>query len=102
MIKSYTFLICAILAEALGTTTLKLSEQFTKPVPAYCNCFGICNSFLFTQLIFEDYPCWNSLRYLGCGWYCFNSNHRSDSFQTNTRSTRPNRISTNHSWSDNY
>lgn len=34
MIKSYTFLICAILAEALGTTTLKLSEQFTKPVPA--------------------------------------------------------------------
>ena len=31
MIKSYTFLICAILAEALGTTTLKLSEQFTKP-----------------------------------------------------------------------
>ena len=25
MIKSYTFLICAILAEALGTTTLKLS-----------------------------------------------------------------------------
>ena len=34
MIKSYTFLICAILAEALGTTTLKLSELFTKPVPA--------------------------------------------------------------------
>ena len=29
MIKSYTFLICAILAEALGTTTLKLSEQFS-------------------------------------------------------------------------
>jgi multidrug transporter EmrE-like cation transporter len=35
MIKSYTFLICAILAEALGTTTLKLSEQFTKPVLQY-------------------------------------------------------------------
>lgn len=102
MIKSYTFLICAILAEALGTNYIKIIRTIHEACTCYCNCFGICNSFLFTQLIFEDYPCWNSLRYLGCGWYCFNSNHRSDSFQTNTRSTRPNRISTNHSWSDNY
>ena len=45
MIKSYTFLICAILAEALGTTTLKLSEQFTKPVPAIVTVLAYATAF---------------------------------------------------------
>ena len=46
MIKSYTFLICAILAEALGTTTLKLSEQFTKPVPAIVTVLAYATAFV--------------------------------------------------------
>ena len=32
--KNLIFLVLAIVAEASGTTALKLSEQFTRPVPA--------------------------------------------------------------------
>ena len=51
MIKSYTFLICAILAEALGTTTLKLSEQFTKPVPAIVTVWHMQQLFVYSAYL---------------------------------------------------
>lgn len=56
MIKSYTFLICAILAEALGTTTLKLSEQFTKPVPAIVTVLAYATAFCLLSLSLKTIP----------------------------------------------
>lgn len=56
MIKSYTFLICAILAEAFGTTTLKLSEQFTKPVPAIVTVLAYATAFCLLSLSLKTIP----------------------------------------------
>lgn len=56
MIKSYTFLICAILAEALSTTTLKLSEQFTKPVPAIVTVLAYATAFCLLSLSLKTIP----------------------------------------------
>lgn len=56
MIKSYTFLIYAILAEALGTTTLKLSEQFTKPVPAIVTVLAYATAFCLLSLSLKTIP----------------------------------------------
>ena len=59
--------------------------------------------FVYSASIFEEFvPVEIAYAIWAAVGIVFNSNHRSNSFQTNTKSTRPNRISTNHSWSDNY
>lgn len=56
MIKSYIFLTCAILAEALGTTTLKMSEQFTKPIPAIITVVAYAAAFYLLGLSLKTIP----------------------------------------------
>lgn len=56
MIKSYIFLTCAILAEALGTTSLKQSEQFTKPIPAIITGVAYATAFYLLGLSLRTIP----------------------------------------------
>lgn len=102
MIKSYTFLICAILAEALGTTTLKLSEQFTKPVPAIVTVLAYATAFCLLSLSLKTIPVGIAYAIWAAVGIVLIAIIGAIAFKQTPDLPRPNRISTNHSWSDNY
>lgn len=64
MIKGYLFLIIAIILETIGTSLLKVSDQFTKLFPslgaiiAYIGCFYILSLSLKTIPIGIAYGIW--------------------------------------------
>lgn len=64
MIKSYLFLTIAIVLETMGTSMLKVSDQFTKPLPsvgavlAYIGCFYILSLSLRTIPVGVAYGVW--------------------------------------------
>ncbi|MBD2447032.1 multidrug efflux SMR transporter [Nostoc sp. FACHB-152] len=67
MTASWIYLIIAILFEVAGTTSMKLSEGFTKVVPSALIfiCYGICFSFLTLSLkkieVSVAYAVWSGL-----------------------------------------
>lgn len=54
--KNLIFLALAIIAEASGTTALKLSEQFTKPLPAVITVLAYAAAFYFLSLSLKTIP----------------------------------------------
>ena len=62
--KSYLFLVIAIVLETTGTSMLKISEQFTKPLPAigtvlaYIGCFYVLSLSLKTIPVGIAYGIW--------------------------------------------
>ena len=54
--KNYLFLCLAILAEAIGTTALKTSEQFTRPLPAVITVVAYVAAFYFLGLSLKTIP----------------------------------------------
>ena len=54
--KNLIFLVLAIVAEASGTTALKLSEQFTRPVPAVITVLSYAIAFYFLSLSLRTIP----------------------------------------------
>ncbi|MBD2597690.1 hypothetical protein BCD64_13980 [Nostoc sp. MBR 210] len=67
MINSWIYLITAILFEVAGTTSMKLSEGFTRTIPSVLIfvCYGICFSFLTLALkkieVSIAYSVWSGL-----------------------------------------
>lgn len=67
MIASWIYLIVAILFEVAGTTSMKLSEGFTRVIPSVLIfiCYGICFSFLTLSLkkieVSVAYSVWSGL-----------------------------------------
>lgn len=54
--KNFIFLAAAIIAEAAGTTALKLSEQFTRPIPAVITIISYAAAFYFLSLSLKTIP----------------------------------------------
>lgn len=54
--RDWLFLIGAIVCETLGTSMLKLSEQFTKPVPSIVCVAGYMLSFYLLSLALRTLP----------------------------------------------
>lgn len=52
----YVFLLIAIVAEVIGTTFLKLSDGFTKPMPAAVTAVSYGVSFYFLSLTLRTLP----------------------------------------------
>lgn len=52
----YVLLGAAILAEALGTTALKLSQGFSQPLPSIGVVVGYGTAFYLLSLVLEDLP----------------------------------------------
>ncbi|BAY15794.1 small multidrug resistance protein [Nostoc sp. HK-01] len=67
MVNSWLYLIAAILFEVAGTTSMKLSEGFTRTIPSVLIfiCYGICFSFLTLALkkieVSIAYAVWSGL-----------------------------------------
>ncbi|MBU7582592.1 MAG: multidrug efflux SMR transporter [Nostoc sp. TH1S01] len=67
MVSSWIYLIAAILFEVAGTTSMKLSEGFTRIIPSVLIfvCYGICFSFLTLALkkieVSIAYSVWSGL-----------------------------------------
>ncbi|MBD2497455.1 multidrug efflux SMR transporter [Nostoc sp. FACHB-280] len=67
MINSWLYLITAILFEVAGTTSMKLSEGFTRTIPSVLIfvCYGVCFSFLTLALkkieVSVAYSVWSGL-----------------------------------------
>jgi small multidrug resistance pump len=67
MATSWIYLIAAILFEVAGTTSMKLSEGFTRTIPSVLIfvCYGICFSFLTLSLkrieVSVAYAVWSGL-----------------------------------------
>jgi small multidrug resistance pump len=53
---TYVFLAIAIAAEVIGTTCLKLSDGFTKPVPSVLTVLGYGVSFYFLSIALRSIP----------------------------------------------
>lgn len=54
--KSFLFLGIAIVFETLGTSLLKLSEQFTKPLPTVATALSYIVTFYFLSLALKTIP----------------------------------------------
>ena len=54
--KDWLFLIGAIISETLGTSMLKISEQFTKPLPSIVCVVGYMLSFYLLSLALRTLP----------------------------------------------
>lgn len=54
--KSYIFLICAILFEVIGTSFLKKTEQFSKPVPTLIFIISMMASFYMLSHALKGIP----------------------------------------------
>lgn len=52
----YFYLLIAILAEVIATSSLKASEQFTKPLPSILVVLGYATSFYFMSLTLKTLP----------------------------------------------
>jgi len=55
-VNPYALLTAAILSELVGTTALKLSEGFTRPVPSVGVVLGYGVAFYLVILVLEDLP----------------------------------------------
>jgi small multidrug resistance pump len=56
MNKSYLFLMVAIILETIATTSLKASEQFTKPLFTAITIIGYIGAFYFLSLTLKSMP----------------------------------------------
>ena len=54
--KAYLFLFFAILLEIIGTSALKISEQFTKPLPATVAIIAYITAFYFLSITLKTIP----------------------------------------------
>jgi small multidrug resistance pump len=54
--KNWLFLLAAIIAEVIGTSALKASEEFTKPIPSVLVLLGYGISFYFLSLTLKAIP----------------------------------------------
>lgn len=54
--KNWLFLLAAIIAEVIGTSALKASEEFTKPIPTVLVLLGYGISFYFLSLTLKAIP----------------------------------------------
>ena len=54
--KEWLFLIGAIVSETFGTSMLKLSEQFTKPLPSFACIVGYMLSFYLLSFALKTLP----------------------------------------------
>jgi len=52
----YLYLAIAIIAEVLGTSALKASEEFTKPIPSIAVVIGYGIAFYFLSLVLKTMP----------------------------------------------
>ncbi|WP_101758118.1 multidrug efflux SMR transporter [Oceanicoccus sp. KOV_DT_Chl] len=52
----YVYLAIAIVAEVIGTTALKASEEFTRPIPSIGVVVGYVVSFYFLSLVLKTIP----------------------------------------------
>lgn len=52
----YLYLAIAIIAEVLGTSALKASEEFTKPIPSITVVIGYGIAFYFLSLVLKTMP----------------------------------------------
>lgn len=53
---TYLYLFIAIVAEIAATTALKLSDSFSKPLPAIATVIGYCVAFFFLSLTLRVLP----------------------------------------------
>ena len=56
MNPSYLYLAAAIVAEVIGTSALKASEQLTKPIPTMITVTGIAVAFFMLSFAFRTIP----------------------------------------------
>ncbi len=56
MNASYMYLVTAIIAEVIGTTALKASEQLTKPIPTMITVAGIAIAFYMLSYAIKTIP----------------------------------------------
>ena len=56
MNASYLYLVAAIVAEVIGTSALKASEQLTKPVPSVISVAGIALAFFLLSYAVKTIP----------------------------------------------
>ena len=56
MVLTYFYLFIAVVLEAIATTALKLTEQFTKPVPIAVMVVCYAASFYFFTLVLKNIP----------------------------------------------
>ena len=54
--KNWLFLFAAIIEEVIGTSALKASEEFSKPIPSILVLFGYGISFYFLSLTLKAIP----------------------------------------------
>ncbi|MCE2800618.1 MAG: multidrug efflux SMR transporter [Planctomycetaceae bacterium] len=54
--KNWLFLLAAIIAEVIGTSALKASEEFSKPIPSILVLLGYGISFYFLSLTLKAIP----------------------------------------------
>ncbi|MFM2012193.1 MAG: hypothetical protein RLZZ396_977 [Planctomycetota bacterium] len=54
--KNWLFLLAAIVAEVIGTSALKASEEFSKPIPSVLVLLGYGISFYFLSLTLKAIP----------------------------------------------
>ncbi len=52
----YIYLAVAIIAEVIGTTALKASEEFSKPIPSIIVVLGYGAAFYFLSLVLKTIP----------------------------------------------
>jgi small multidrug resistance pump len=55
-VNHYIYLVIAIISEVLGTTALKVSNSFTKPVPSIIVILGYGTAFYFLSLVLRTMP----------------------------------------------
>lgn len=53
---SYVYLLLAIVCETVATSTLKLSEQFTRPLPSLITMVGYAAAFYLLSLTLREVP----------------------------------------------
>lgn len=53
---AYLYLMIAIIAEVIGTSSLKASEGFTKPIPSILVVVGFGVAFFFLSLVLKSIP----------------------------------------------
>lgn len=54
--KTFVILLFAILSEVIGTTALKFSEGFTKPIPSFIVALGYGTSFYLLSIALKSMP----------------------------------------------
>ncbi len=55
LVPAHFYLACAIIAEVIGTTTLKATDGFTKPLPLLVVAISYCTAFYFMSLTLKTF-----------------------------------------------